>query len=163
MSEVPLSEQMLSDVRSLLDNYLLEMGLRSGTVRRLWVERVVEMLQSQSVEIAPDDVSEEAVERLGNLIEARLADAAPFDPASRTADIARTLVVLQQERHGDLLNALFSDPAGEIDEPLRERLRNSVAAAAPWPAPEEAPLEMPVQLIELRTLHGPWRTFRRSG
>lgn len=146
----------------MLDTYLRKVGIVSVDVRSRWVARIVSELQAHSGEIAADDIVEQAVERLRQTIDARLAQVADLDPLRDGREIAGMLVVLQDVKYADLLNALFADCAAEVAPTVREQLRRAVAAKRPRPVPEDAPTEFPTQVIQLRSLNPLHWVFRRG-
>ena len=163
MNGTGLSISWRSDVEGLLDDYLARMGIVSGADRARWVERVVETLQADAGQISADDIGEEAVERMRDLVRARLAALGDIDPVLGRHEIARRLVVLQEKENAGLMNAIFSNTDAAMDQALLGRLGAALAAGAPRPAPPEAPLEMPLQVIELRQLIGQRHPAGRTG
>jgi hypothetical protein len=149
-------------VQPVLDTYLRKVGIESADARSRWVASIVFELQGHIGEIAADDIVEQAVERLRDNIDARLAMVTGLDPLRDGREIAGILVVLQDKRHADLVNALFADCDGEVAPVVREQLRTSVAAEHPRPVPEDALTEIPTQLIELRSLNPLRWLFRES-
>ena len=63
------------------------------------------------------------------------------------------LVVLQEEKHNDLMHTLFADYDGPINPALRAQLLSAVTADLPQPVREDARVDMPVQTIELRPIN----------
>jgi hypothetical protein len=137
-------------VRTLLDSYLREFGIVAEPVRTRWINRVIEKLDTRSGVVATEDMLEEAVERMRNLIEARVALIRGHDPTHDHKQIAQILVLLLDERYRDCLNMLFEHI--EPDENI-EHVRNALVTAMPIPVPEAAPLAMPVQTILLRSIN----------
>ncbi len=160
----PLDADMswAAEVRPVLDSYLRKIGIVSADVRSRWVARIVCELQTHIGEIAADDVVEQAVERLRDTIDARLAMAANLDPLRDGREIAGMLVVLQDEKHADLVNALFADGDAELAPMVREQLRRAVAADCPRPVPRDALIDFPTQVIQLRSMNPLHWLFRRG-
>ena len=147
----------------MLDSYLRKVGITSPDIRSRWIVHVLSGLQMQIGQYAADDIVEQAVERLRGAIDTRLALIADLDPLHERREIAGVLVVLQEEKHTDLVHALFEDCAGTVDARMREQLRNAVASDLPRPVREDARVDMPEQTIELRPLNPLWwlrRSFR---
>jgi hypothetical protein len=149
-------------VQPVLDTYLRKVGIESADVRSRWVAHIVSGLEVHIGEIAADDIVELAVERLRDTIDARLAMAAGLDPLRDGREIAGILVVLQDKRRADLVNALFADCDGEVAPGVREQLRMAVTTERPRPVPEDAPTEFPPQIIQLRSLNPLHWLFRES-
>jgi hypothetical protein len=141
------------DVRPVLDTYLRKVGIVSAEVRARWVARIVQELQAHIGEIAADDIVEQAVERLRQTIDARLAKVADLDPLRAGREIAGMLVVLQDVKYADLVNALFTDCDAEVAPMVSEELRRAVVAGCPRPVPKDALTEFPTQLIQLRSMN----------
>jgi hypothetical protein len=150
------------EVQPVLDAYLRKVGIVSADVRSRWVARIVQELQAHIGEIAADDIVEQAVERLRDAVDARLAMVANLDPLRDGREIAGMLVVLQDEKYADLVGALFADSDGELAPMVREQLRRAVAADRPRPIPADATIEFPTQIIELRSLNPLHWLFRAS-
>jgi len=159
----PLNADMswADGVRPVLDTYLRKIGIVSADVRSRWVGCIVCELQSHIGEIPADDIVEQAVERLREAIDVRLAQAANLDPLRDRREIAGMLVVLQDEKHADLVNALFADCDAEVAPMMSEQLRRAVAAGCPRPVPDDALLDFPTQLIQLRSMNPVHWLFRR--
>ena len=151
----PLNADMswAAEVRPVLDTYLHKVGIASADVRSRWVARIVCGLQAHIGEIAADDIVEQAVERLRETIVARLARIANLDPLRDRREIAGMLVVLQDEKDTDLVNALFADCDAEVAPMVSEQLRRAVAAGCPRPVPKDALTDFPTQLIQLRSMN----------
>ena len=160
----PLDADMswTGEVQPVLDTYLRKAGVVSAEVRSRWVARIVSGLQVRIGEIAVDDIVEQAVERLRNALDARLAMIVNLDPIRDGSEIAGILVVLQDEKHAGLVNALFEDCDAEVAPVVREQLRMAVAADRPRPVPEDARIEFPTQVIQLRSLNPLHWLFRES-
>ena len=155
-----LEPQWEAAVKPLLDSYLCAVGILSGNVRSRWVEYVLQGLRLGIGSIAAHDIPEEAIERLRDALDVRLATTAELDPIRERREIAATLVVLQDQKHADLLNTVFAAPDLETTPEVRERLRVTFAAERPIPLPADAPMDMPVQAIALRSLN-PMRPYLR--
>ena len=160
LNDIDEAGERLNRVRALLDTYLREFGIISEPARARWIDQVIEKLDTRSEVVATEDILEEAVERMRDLIEARVAAIRNHDPAHDHREIAQILAVLLGEKYTDSLNLLFEriefgDSSGDI-----ERVRNALVTALPIPVPEESPLAMPVQTIELRSIN-PLRWFLR--
>ncbi len=149
-------------VQPVLDTYLRKVGIESAGVRSRWVANIVSELQVRIGEIPVDDIVEQAVERLRDAIDARLSMVANLDPLRDDREIAGILVVLQDEKHVDLVNALFADVDGEVAPVVREQLCKAVTADSPRPVPEDALIEFPTQVIQLRSLNPLHWLFRAS-
>ena len=151
-------------VQPVLNSYLRKVGIVSADVRARWVAHIVAQLQSQIGEIAADDIVEQAVERLRDAIDARLASVANLDPVRDGREIAAILVVLQNEKYADLVNTLFAncDAEAEIAPMVRDQLHRAVADNRPRPIPEQAAINMPIQSIKLRPLNPFHWLFRAS-
>jgi hypothetical protein len=149
-------------VKALLDSYLCEFGLVSAATRARWTNRVIDDLAIHAELVATEDILEEAVERMRDLIEARVAMLSGHDPAREHKEIAQIMVLLLKEKNADCLNKLFeqSEPDGDLE--MLEHLRQACDASLPIPVPDEAPLVMPVQAIELRSINPLRRLFGRS-
>lgn len=160
----PLNADMswAAEVRPVLDTYLHKVGIASADVRSRWVARIVCGLQAHIGEIAADDIVEQAVERLRETIAARLARIANLDPLRDGREIAGMLVVLQDEKHAELVNALFADCDAEVAPTVREQLRRAVAADSPRPVPRDALIGFPTQVIQLRSMNPLHWLFRRG-
>jgi hypothetical protein len=150
------------DIRPVLDTYLRRIGIVSADVHSRWVESIVCELQANIGEISAADIVEQAVERLRAAIDARLAQAANLDPMRNGREIAGMLVVLQDEKHADLVNALFADCDAEVAPMVSEQLRRAVAADGPRPVPQDARIDFPTQLIQLRPMNPLHWLFRRQ-
>ena len=161
---IPLDADMAwaAEVQSVLDTYLRKVGIVSGDVRSRWVASIVARLQVRIEEIAADDIVEQAVERMRDAVDARLALVANLDPLHDDREIAGILVVLQDKKHVDLVSALFADSDGEVTPLVREQLRRAVAAERPRPVPKDALIEFPTQVIQLRSLNPLHWLFRAS-
>lgn len=161
MSSLDADMNWAGEVRPVLDTYLRKVGIESADARSRWVEHIVAGLQVHIGEIAIDDIVEQAVERLRDTIDARLAMIAELDPLRDGREIAGILVVLQDEKYADLVNALFADCTAEVAPVVREQLRRAVNADRPRPVPGDARIEFPTQLIQLRSMN-PLHLFRGS-
>ena len=150
-----------SEAQSVLDSYLCKIGIESSEIRSRWVAHVLSALQAQIGKYAADDIVEQAVERLRNAIDARLAKIADLDPVRERREIAGVLVVLQKEKNADLLHTLFADCDGPIDSQMREQLFSTVIPELPRPVRADARVDMPVQAIELRSIN-PLRRLVRA-
>ncbi len=142
-----------SEAQPVLDSYLRKIGIASAEIRARWVAHVFSGLQLHIQKFAADDIVEQAVERLREAIDTRLARVANLDPLDQPREIAGMLVVLQEEKHTDLMHALFADCEGPVAPQLREQLRSAVACDLPRPVRGDAPLDMPLQSIELRSIN----------
>jgi nucleotide-binding universal stress UspA family protein len=141
-----------SRVRNLLDTYLKKFGISSEQTRQRWTDRVIADLKARSEDVPCEDISEEAIEHLRDLIDARLARIGAFDPVQEQSEIARNLVALLNKKHADTLNSFFEHIETHEDGATLEALRQTLAASLPTPMPPEAPLPMPEQTIALRSL-----------
>ena len=150
------------EVQPVLDAYLRKVGIVSADVRSRWVTSIVAELQVRIGEIAADDIVEQAVERLRDAVDARLAMAANLDPLRDGREIAGMLVVLQDEKHAELVNALFADCDAEVAPLVSAQLRRAVAAGCPRPVPRDALIAFPTQLIQLRSMNPLHWLFRRG-
>jgi hypothetical protein len=162
LSSLEADVSWVDDVRPVLDTYLRKVGMVSADLRSRWVARILSGLQAHMGNIAPDDILEQAIERLRESLNAKLALVANLDPLRDGREIAGMLVVLQDEKYADLVNALFGDWDAELAPMVRERLRRAVAADCPRPVPSDAPLEFPTQVIQLRTMNPLRWLFRRG-
>lgn|GEM_PF-2595331 len=150
-----------SKAQPVLDSYLRKVGIASPDIRARWVAHVLYQIQMHIEKYAADDIVEQAVERLRGAIDTRLARIANLDPLRERSEVAGVLVVLQDEKHADLVHTLFEDCEGPVDPRLREQLRSAVAADLPRPVRQDARVEMPVQTIELRSIN-PLRRLLRA-
>lgn len=137
----------------VLNSYLRKVGINSPDSRARWVEHVLSGLQDNVEQYAADEIVEQAVERLRIAIDTRLAQLADLDPLQDRRKIAAMLVVLQEEKHNDLMHTLFADYDGPINPALRAQLLSAVTADLPQPVREDARVDMPVQTIELRPIN----------
>ena len=153
LNKPDLEPQWEAAVAPLLDSYLCAVGILSGNVRSRWVEYVLQGLRLGIGNIAAHDIPEEAIERLRDALDVRLATIAELDPIRERRQIAAMLVVMQDQKHADLLNNVFEAPDLATTPELRERLRVTFAAERPIPLPADAPLDMPVQTIAVRSLN----------
>jgi hypothetical protein len=141
------------EAKPVLESYLRKIGITSPDSRARWIAHVLGGLQDHVEKYAADEIVEQAVERLRTCIDTRLAQIADLDPQHERRKLAGMLVVLQDDKHYDLLHTLFTDFDGPVDPALRERLRNAVTADLPQPVRADARLDMPIQTIELRPLN----------
>jgi hypothetical protein len=151
------------NAQPVLDSYLRKVGITSPDSRARWIAHVLAQLHDLVEKYAADELVEQAVERLRTCIDSRLATIADLDPQHDRRKLAGMLVVLQEEKHHDLMHTLFTECDGPVDPALRAQLYNAVTADLPQPAREDARLEMPIQTIELRSinpLRRLWRLFR---
>jgi len=162
LSHLDVDMSWADDVRPVLDTYLRKIGIVSADVRSRWVADIVCELQAHIGEIPADDIVEQAVERLREAIDARLAQAANLDPLRDRREIAGMLVVLQDEKHADLVNVLFADCDAELAPMVSEQLRSAVAAGCPRPVPRDALIDFPTQVIQLRSMNPVHWLFRRG-
>jgi len=162
LSPLDVDVSWADDVRPVLDTYLRKVGILSTDVRSRWVACIVCGLQEHIGDIAADDIVEKAVEHLREAIDARLAKVANLDPLRDRREIAGMLVVLQDEKHADLVNALFADCDAEVAPMVSEQLRRAVAAGCPRPVPNDAPIDFPTQVIQLRSMNPVHWLFRRG-
>jgi hypothetical protein len=141
-----------SRVRNLLDIYLKKFGISSELTRQQWTDRVITDLKARSEDVACEDITEEAIELLRDLIDARMAGIGAFDPVQEQSEIARQLVALLNKKHAASLNSYFEHIETHEDSATLETLRQTLAASLPTPMPPEAPLPMPEQTIALRSI-----------
>lgn len=149
------------EVRPVLDSYLRKLGIVSSEIRSRWVAHVLSGLQMHIGEFSADDIVEQAVERMRDALDARLARVVNLDPINQRREIAGIWVVLLEDRHADLMNDLFEDSDVAVDPQSRDQLLTAIAADCPRPVRENAPLDMPLQTIELRDLN-PLRLLFRA-
>jgi hypothetical protein len=162
LSPLDADMSMEGEVRPVLDSYLRKLGLVSSQVREHWVAHVLSGLQMHIGEFSADDIVEQAVERMRDALDTRLARVANLDPINERSAIAGIWVVLLEDRYADLMNALFEDSDAVVDSQLFDQLRIAIAADRPRPVREDAPLDMPLQRIELRDLNPLRWLFRAS-
>jgi hypothetical protein len=153
---------LAGEVYPVLDSYLRKVGIVSAEIRSRWVAHVLSGLQMHIGEFSADDIVEQAVERMRDALDVRLARVANLDPINERREIAGIWVVLLEDRYADLMNALFDDSDVVVDPQLRDQLRTAIAADRPRPVREDAPLDMPLQTIELRHLNPLRWLFRAS-
>jgi hypothetical protein len=149
-------------LQPLLDDYLRKIGLQSVELRARWVAHVLAGLHLNSGEFAADDIAEQAVERMRDVVDTRIALIGNFDRVHERREIAGALAVLQHEQHKDLVEALFRDFKSSDMGELHARLHEAIRSERPRPVPPDAPLAMPVQTIELRWLNPLHRMFRAN-
>jgi hypothetical protein len=162
LSDSVTNREWQDKVKTLLENYLLEFGLRSEATRTYWINCVIDDLATRAELVATEDILEEAVEQMRDLIEARVALVSNHDPLREHKEIAQIIVVLLNEKNADCLNKLFEPGRPDGESEVLERLRDQLATSMPIPVPEEVPLVMPVQAIELRSINPLRRLFGRS-
>jgi hypothetical protein len=149
-----------SGLTDLLDSYLRKVGIVDANVRARWVAQVLSGLTLHIGEFAADDIVELAVERLRDAVYTRLAKVANLNPIREGNEIAAVLVVLQDARYANLIDAVFENcESEEVPPEVREQLRVAVEAGRPRPVPVDAPLEVPIQRIELPSLSPLRRVF----
>jgi hypothetical protein len=149
-----------SELQPLLDDYLRKIGMQSSELRARWVAHVLASLHLNSGEFAADDIVEQAVEKMRDVVDTRLALVANFDRLHERREIAGALAVLQHEQHRELVDALFGELKGSDMAELRGRLLDAIRSERPRAIPPQAPLAMPTQPIELRWLNPLHRLFR---
>jgi hypothetical protein len=147
-------------LKPLLNAYLRRIGISSPEIRTGWVEHVLLGLQLHLEEFAADDILEQAVERLRELIDARLARLTNLDPVQERREIAGILALLGEARYAGLANSVFEDYGAVVDPDVRAQLLDAVARDRPRPLPAAAPLAMPTQTIQLRSLPALLRRLR---
>jgi hypothetical protein len=148
-----------SELQPLLDDYLRRIGMQSSDLRARWIAHVLAGLHLNSGEFAADDLVEQAVEKMRDAVDTRLALVADFDRVHERREIAGALAVLQKEQHTGLLDSLFREFTNTELGELRGKLRDAIRNERPRPVPSEAPLAMPTQAIELRVLNPLRRLF----
>lgn len=163
MSEPDAGSTWQIELRPLLDAYLHRVGIESAEVRARWMAHVFLGLQMHLEEFVEDDYVEQAVERLRQLIDARLARVTNLDPVHQRGEIAGVLALLGMGRYAALVNSLFEDYAFAIDPAVRAQLLHAIAIDRPQPVPRDAPLAMPTQTVRLRSARSLRRLFRRPG
>lgn len=148
-----------SELQPLLDDYLCKIGMQSSELRARWVAHVLAGLHLNSGEFAADDIVEQAVEKMRDAVDTRLALVGNFDRVHERREIAGALAVLQKDHHTDLVDALFREFNNTEIAELRGRLHDAIRNERPRPVPPDARLAMPTQPIELRVLNPLRRLF----
>lgn len=160
LSTPEASLQWQRELKPILNAYLRRVGISSPEVRARWVEHVLAGLQMHLEEFAAADIAEQAVERLRDAIEARLARLTNLDPVRERRAVAGILALLGDKRYSALVNRLFEDNKTSLDPEVRAQLLDAIARDRPRPLPAPAPLAMPTQEIQLRSLPALLRRLR---
>jgi hypothetical protein len=147
-------------LKPVLNAYLRRIGISSPEIRAGWVEHVLLGMQMRLEEFSADDITEQAVERLRDAIDARVARLTNLDPVHERREIAGVLALLGNKRYADLASSVFEDYGSAVDPDVREQLHAAIARDRPRPLPAPAPLAMPTQTIQLRSLPALLRRLR---
>lgn len=163
LSAPDTGENWRRELKPVLNAYLRRVGVLSPEIRAGWVEHVLLGLQMHLEEFAAADIKEQAVERLREAIDARLARLTNLDPVQERREIAGILALLGDKRYLDLANSVFEDYGPAVDTEVREQLLDAIARDRPRPVPAPAPLAMPTQTIELRSPSALFRRLWKAG
>jgi len=162
LSEATTSAGWQRELKPVLNAYLRRVGISSPETRGRWVEYVLGGMQMHLEEFSPDDIKEQAVERLRDAVDARLARLTGLDAVLDRREIAGILALLGDKRYAALANSLFEDYGAAVDPEVRAQLHDAIARDRPRPVPAPAPLAMPEQVIELRSLPALLQRIRRG-
>ncbi len=144
----------------VLHAYLRQVGVASPEARAGWVAHVLLGMQMHLEEFAADDVREQAIERVRETIDARLARFTDLHPERDRREIAGILAMLGDPRHEGLAEKVFAEHGSAVDPATRSQLLDAITRDRPRPLPPPAPLAMPVQTIELRSVRALLRRLR---